>query len=280
MYGFASAEKDGWGATITVGAFGVAAVLLATFVAVESRTAAPLLPLRVVTDRNRGGVYLGIGLAMTAMFAMFLFMALYLQQVKGYSPLLTGVAFLPMTICLTLGSTQIGARLMSRLPARRLMVPGLLATAFALVLLAQLGPDTPYWALVLPAQVILGIGLGTAFTPAMSLATHGVQPSDAGIASAMLNTAQQVGGSIGTALLNTLAASATSAYVLANAASGDAAEVARQAATHGYTTAFWWAAGFVGLAAAVIAAAVRTERPDSTDVTDSADEALTPALVR
>ncbi|MCK9932485.1 MFS transporter [Frankia sp. Mgl5] len=180
VWGFAAAETDGWDAPVTVGMFVAAAVLLAAFVAVEARTKAPLLPLRVVTERNRAGVYLGIGLAMIAMFAQFLFLAYYLQLIKGYSPLLSGVAFLPMAICLTIGSTQVGARLMNRVPARLLMVPGLVATALAMALLAQLTPDSSYWAMVLPAQIILGLGMGAAFTPSMNLATHGVRSEDAG----------------------------------------------------------------------------------------------------
>ncbi|TQC50816.1 MFS transporter [Rhodococcus sp. WS4] len=240
--------------------------------AFEAKATAPLLPLRVVTDRNRGGVYLGIGLAMIAMFAQFLFLAYYLQLVKGYSPLMSGVAFLPMTICLTIGSTQIGARLMNRVPARLLMVPGLLATAIAMVLLAQLTPNSSYWALILPAQVLLGLGVGTAFTPAMNIATYGVRPHDAGIASAMLNTSQQVGGSIGTALLNTIAASATTSWIAAHASnSTNATELSQQAAVHGYTTAFWWAAGILTLAAVIVAACVRTGTTGRPPIETTAD---------
>jgi predicted MFS family arabinose efflux permease len=193
-------------------------------------------------------------------FAQFLFLAYYLQQVLGYSPMVSGLAFMPMTICLTIGSTQIGARLMTCVRARSLMVPGLLATALALVLLAQLSPDSSYWAIVLPAQVLLGLGMGTAFTPGMNLATYGVQPQDAGAASAMLNTSQQVGGSIGTALLITVAASATAGWAASHASSiGSAISTSQRAsaaATHGYTTAFWWAAAILALAAAVVAVCV------------------------
>jgi EmrB/QacA subfamily drug resistance transporter len=263
VWGFATAETDGWTAPLTVGMFAAALVLLVTFVAVEARTRAPLLPLRVVTDRNRAGVYLGIGLAMIAMFAQFLFLAYYLQLIKGYSPLLSGVAFLPMTVCLTIGSTQVGAPLMNRVPARRLMVPGFLATAAAMALLAQLTPDSSYWAVVLPAQIVLGLGMGTAFTP--DLATYGVRPEDAGIASAMLNTSQQIGGSIGTALLNTIAAGATTAWAATHA--GDAAG----AAVHGYTTAFWWAAGVLVLAAAIIAACVTAGTGNGSAATTTAE---------
>jgi predicted MFS family arabinose efflux permease len=260
VWGLTRAEEAGWDAGPTIAMFIASAALLVAFVFVESRTEAPLLPLRIVTDRNRAGVYLGIGLAMIGNFAQFLFLAYYLQQVKGYTPLVSGLAFMPMTICLTIGSTQIGARLMTRFPARRLMVPGFLATALAMVVLAQLTPDSSYWAIVLPAQILLGLGMGTAFTPGMNLATYGVQPHDAGAASAMLNTSQQVGGSVGTALLNTIAASATAGWLASHSGTGSvggSGDLASAAATHGFTTAFWWAAGILALAAVIVAVCVR-----------------------
>ena len=129
VYGFTRAESDGWSGGGTIGLFVAAVVLLAAFALVESRVRAPLLPLRVVTDRNRGGVYLSLGLAVIAMFGLFLFLTYYLQVVKGYSPVKTGLAFLPMVAGMITGSTQIGARLMTRVPARLLMAPGFLVAA-------------------------------------------------------------------------------------------------------------------------------------------------------
>src|SRR3954451_19845586 len=210
--GFANAETHGWGAPSTIAMFVAAVVLLPAFVTLEARTAHPLLRLRVVAERNRAGVYLGIGLAMVGMFGQFLFLAYYFQLVQGWSPLVSGLAFMPMTICLTAGSTQIGARLTTRLPARAFMVPGFLATADGLVILAQLTRASGYWTHVMPAQVLLGLGMGTAFAAGMNLATYGVEPHEAAVASAMLNSSQQVGGSIGTALLNTIAASAAAGW--------------------------------------------------------------------
>ncbi len=213
VYGFTRAESDGWGDALTVSMFVASAVLLGAFVLVESRVKAPLLPLRVITERNRGGVYLSLGLAIIGMFGLFLFLTYYLQVVKGYSPVKTGFAFLPMIAGMITGSTQIGARLMTRVPARLLMGPGFLVASVGMLLLTQLEIGSSYAALLLPAMLLLGLGMGTAFMPAMSLATLGVQPRDAGVASAMVNTSQQVGGAIGTALLNTIASSATVAYV-------------------------------------------------------------------
>src|SRR3954449_6955148 len=194
---------------------------------------------------------------MIGAFAQFLFLAYWSQLVKGYSPVVSGLAFLPHIAGLILGTTVIATRLSGRVSARALMVPGLLTAAAGMALLTQLSVDSSYLLLVLPATVLLGVGIGTAFMPAVTLATTGVRPSHAGIASAMLSTSQQVGGSIGTALLNTIAASATAGWLATRAAAG--ADAANEAAVHGYVTAFWWALGMMLLAAALVAALVRTD---------------------
>ncbi|MFD7596979.1 MFS transporter [Kitasatospora sp. NPDC059812] len=252
VYGFTRAESDGWTAPVTVALFITSVVLLGAFVLVESKAPAPLLPLRVVTERNRGGIYLSLGLAVIGMFGLFLFLTYYLQVVKGYTPVRTGFAFLPMIVGMVTGSTQIGTRLMTRLPPRLLMGPGFLTSALGIALLTQIKVDSSYVGLILPAQVLLGLGMGTAFMPAMSLATRSVQPQDAGVASAMVSTSQQVGGSIGTALLNTIAAGATTNWLAEKARSGaDPAKLANAAAVHGYATAIWWAVGILAVAATV-----------------------------
>lgn len=266
VYGFTRAESDGWTSVVTLGLFAAAVVLLAAFVLVESRVRAPLLPLRVVTDRNRGGVYSSLGLAVIAMFGLFLFLTYYLQIVKGYSPIGTGFAFLPMIAGMIVGSTQIGTRLMIRVPPRLLMAPGFLLAAVGMLLLTQLSVGSSVTALVIPAEVLLGLGMGTAFMPAMSLATFGVEARDAGVASAMVNTSQQVGGAIGTALLNTIAASATTSWAASHAARARAlgkVGFINQAAVHGYAAAIWWAVGILVVAAAIAAIAVNTGRPGS-----------------
>ncbi|MER7464075.1 MFS transporter [Streptomyces sp. NPDC097981] len=252
VYGFTRAESDGWTAPVTVGLFIASAALLGTFVFVEDKVSAPLLPLRVVTERNRGGIYLSLGLAVIGMFGLFLFLTCYLQVVKGYTPVVTGFAFLPMIVGMVAGSTQIGTRLMTRLPPRLLMGPGFLTSALGIALLTQIRVDSSYAGLILPAQILLGLGMGTAFMPAMSLATRSVQQQDAGVASAMVSTSQQVGGSIGTALLNTIAAGATTNWLAAHTRPGaDPAGLAGQAAVHGYATAIWWAVGILVVAAGV-----------------------------
>lgn len=242
--------------------FVAAAVLLLAFVVTEARVKSPLLPLRVLTERNRGGVYLSLGLAIIAMFGLFLFLTYYLQVVKGYSPVKTGFAFMPMIVGMITGSTQIGTRLMTRVPPRLLMGPGFLVAAVGMLLLTQLDLNTSYAAVILPGMLLLGLGMGTAFMPAMSLATHGIEPRDAGVASAMVNTSQQVGGAIGTALLNTIAASATTAYVADHAARAtDPQLLELQAMVSGFAAAIWWAVGILVAAAAIAIALINTGRP-------------------
>ncbi|MYT72730.1 MULTISPECIES: MFS transporter [unclassified Streptomyces] len=264
VYGFTRAESNGWTDASTLGLFIAAVVLLAAFVFTESKVKHPLLPLRVVANRNRGGVYASLGLAVIGMFGLFLFLTYYLQVVKGFSPVKTGFAFLPMIAGMITGSTQIGARLMTRVPPRLLMGPGFVVAALGMGLLTQLQVDSSYAGLILPAQLLLGLGMGTAFMPAMSLATIGVEARDAGVASAMINTSQQVGGAIGTALLNTIAASATATYLADHAAGarGAGAQLLQaQAMVDGYTHAIWWAVGILAVSATIAFTLINTGVP-------------------
>ncbi|MFC3500154.1 MFS transporter [Micromonospora krabiensis] len=279
VYGFTRAESDGWGAGWTLGSFLASAALLLAFVLVETRVPNPLLPLRVLTDRTRAGVYLSTGLSMVGMFGLFLFLTYYLQVVQAWSPVRTGLGFLPLIIAMIIGPTLIGARLSHRVSPRALMAASFLISAIGLLMLTRMTVDSSYAALLLPSQVLLGLGTGTAFLPALSLATHGLRAHDAGIASAMINTSQQIGASIGTALLNTVAASATAGWLLDHA-NGPATN--SQAIVHGYATAVWWAVGILVVAALVALTLVRV-RPQGGSV--PADEAggpaddLTPILV-
>ncbi len=231
---------------------------------------APLLPLRVILDRNRGGAFLCLAISITGMFGLLLFLAFYLQVVLGFSPLRCGLAFLPLTAGMMTGATRIGTRLVPRLPARTLMAPGYLVAAAGLVILAQITPDSSYPAVVLPGMVVTGLGMGTALMPAMSLATHGVAPRDSGVASALVNTSQQIGGAIGTALLNTIA---TTTYLRHHTAASPAGagRLHLQAMVHGYSAAIRWAAGFLTLSAA-LAALLVNHRPRSTPQTPAVDE--------
>ncbi|MFJ3804334.1 MFS transporter [Streptomyces sp. NPDC090088] len=277
VYGFTRAESDSWGDSVTIILFIASAVLLAAFVVTESKVKSPLLPLRVVTERNRGGAYLSLALAVIAMFGLFLFLTYYLQIVKGYSPLKTGFAFMPMAVGMMVGSTQIGTRLMTRIAPRLLIGPGFLVAAVGLLLLTQLEIGSSFVTLVAPAQLLLGLGLGTAFMPAMSLSTFGVEPRDAGVASAMVNTSQQVGGAIGTALLNSIAASATAVYIKDHvAATAKPAQriLQLEGMVHGYTRAIWFAVGILMLSTAIAFVFINTGRPEtsSNPASDEGDE--------
>lgn len=262
VFGFAKAESDGWGAGITIASLAISVVLLIAFVALQARVAHPLLPLRVVKDRDRGGSYLAVGISGAGMFGVFLFLTYYLQLTLGFSPIETGLAFLPLSFAIMVTATSATAKLMPRHGHKPLVVLGMTMAAAAMVLLTQVGVDSSYLTHVLPALIVMGLGLGFVFAPAMSTATIGVDPHDAGVASAMVNTSQQVGGSVGTALLSTLAASAVSGYV------ADHGPQAVEAATvNGYTTAFWWSAAIFAVgaisSALLMKGGVRESDPDA-----------------
>jgi EmrB/QacA subfamily drug resistance transporter len=245
VYGFAQAQTRGWGSSTTMTFLSAGVLLLVAFVAIQIRSRHPLLPLRVVLDRNRGASFLALGVLGAGMFGVFLFLTYYLQQTLGYSPIQTGVAFLPMTGALVI-TAGLSTRMMPRTGPRPIVVAGMVLAAIGLVLLAQLGVHASYAAQVLPGLIIVGAGIGLVFPPATDMATLGVDATDAGVASALVNTTTQVGGSLGTALLSTLAATAASTYL---AAQQPTTNLLTHAAVHGYTTAFWWAAGIFAVGA-------------------------------
>ena len=243
VYGLSEAETKGWGAPTTVVLLVVGVVLLAVFVLVEGRVPHPLLPLRIVMDRFRGGAYLAIGLSAMGMFGIFLFLTYYLQLTLRYSPVMTGLAFLPMVAAIMVSSTTSSGVLMPRLGPRPLVPTGMLTAAGGLVILAtQLGLHPSYAGQILPALILTGAGLGLVFGCAMNTATYGAGRADAGVASAMVNTNQQVGGSIGTALLNTIAASALASYLVSH---GNSPLAQAGAAVHSYVVAFWISAAIL-----------------------------------
>ena len=164
-------------------------------------------------DRTRGGSFVAFAISASGIFGVFLFLTYYLQQTLGYSPVRTGLAFLPMVAALMVTATLATARLAPRFGSRPLVPAGMLLAAAGMFLLTRLGVDSTYAADILPALLPLGLGMGLIFAPSMSAATAGVAASDAGVASAMVNTTQQVGGAVGTALLNTLFAAAITDYV-------------------------------------------------------------------
>jgi EmrB/QacA subfamily drug resistance transporter len=240
VYGFSRAESDGWSDTGTIISLVAGFVLLAAFVFSQTRVAHPLLPLRIVLDRNRGGAYLSVGLTAIAIFGIFLFLTYYLQLTKGFTPVKTGLAFLPMIAGILFSSTLASVKLLPIVGARRLITTGMTFGAIGLFYLSRISADSSYVAHILPALPLMGLGFGLIFSPAINTATAGVARTDAGIASAMVNTMQQVGGSIGTALLSTIAAGATTSYIKAH---GATPAVAIDAAVHGYRVAFTVAGG-------------------------------------
>jgi EmrB/QacA subfamily drug resistance transporter len=256
VYGFSHAETASWGDPLTIGLLAAAAVLLVAFVAIQRRSANPLLPMRIVLDRGRGGSYLAMGIAGAGMFGVFLFLTFYLQNTLGYSPVKSGLAFLPMSAAIIVTATTATTRLVPRLGPKPLVGTGMALASGAMLWFAQLQVDSGYAGHILPALVVFGVGLGLVFSPAFSGATVGVAPSDAGVASAMVNTSQQVGGSVGTALLSTLAGSAVTSYIASNGPDAAAA-----AAVHGYTTAFYWSAAIFAFGAVVSALVFRAGAP-------------------
>jgi EmrB/QacA subfamily drug resistance transporter len=257
VFGLSEAATKGWSSALTLAALTTGLALLAAFGVVESRVRSPLLPLRIPAERNRGGSYLGIGLAVTAMSGLFLLLTYDFQVVLGYSPARAGMAFLPLSAAVLVSSTTISRALLPRVPPRLLMTPGLTLGAIGLALLTGLDVHSSYVDHILPAEVLLGLGMGAVFVPAFSTATTGVPSHEAGVASAVANTAQQIGASVGTALLNTVAASATTAYL----ANRHHTEVA--ALVHGYATAAGCAAIILLAAALIVGVLVNAGRPST-----------------
>ena len=246
VYGFSNAASHSWSASSTYGFLTAGVALGVLFALWQGRAAHPLLPPRVVLDRNRGGAYLSMLTASAGLFGTFLFLTYYLQQTLSYSPLVTGVAFLPLSAGLIVASNLSTIALMPRVGPRPLVASGMLAAAGGAAWLAQLGPHTSYGAGVLGPMILAGAGIGMVIAPAINTGTLGVAPQDAGVASATVTVGQQLGASIGTSLLNTIFASATASYLAAHLTA--TRRIGHQALTglalaHGYDTAFWWIAG-------------------------------------
>ncbi|MBF6555772.1 MAG: MFS transporter [Acidimicrobiales bacterium] len=258
VYGFTTAGTHGWGASLTLALLAGAVAVLTAFVAIEMRSPHPLLPLRVVLDRNRGGAYLAALLVGGAMLGTFLFLTYFFQGTLGYSALRTGFAFLPFSGGIIIGA-GVASRLLPRSGPRPLMVVGLLLGSAGLLWFTRLGVDSTYLAHILLPEIIVSFGMGMAFVPMSSTALIGVDPKDAGVASALVNTTQQVGSTLGIALLNTIAASAAATFVASHV---HTRATARAAVVHGYTTAFTVSAILLLLAAGASAGLIRTSRHD------------------
>jgi MFS family permease len=266
VYGFSNAATHSWRADSTLGFLAAGVVLLAFFAFWQTRARSPLLPPRVVLNRNRGGSYLTILIVGAGMFGIFLFLTYYLQTTLRYSPLITGVAFLPMIAALAGFAQLSNIVLMPRIGPKALVGAGMLIAAAGMAWMTRIGVHTGYGSAVLGPILVTGAGLGLTIPSAINTGTFGVQASDAGVASATVNTGQQIGGSVGTALLNTIATSAIASYIAGAAASHPAAgrpsaaavaAIKAAAAVHGYTTAFWWTAAIFAAGGIVCGSIIR-----------------------
>ncbi|MCX5094002.1 MFS transporter [Streptomyces sp. NBC_00365] len=268
VYGFSNAESHDWSSPQTWLFLVAGAVLLAVFAWWQTRAAHPLLPLRVLLDRNRGASFISVLITGAGMFGVFLFLTYYLQQSLGYTPVKTGLAFLPMVAGLMLASTLATTVLIPRIGPKAIVPLGMGLAAAGMVWLTALDLNSSYATDIMPPLVVAGLGLGLVMAPAMSLATAGVGAEDAGVASAAVNTMQQVGGSLGTALLNTLFSSAVTDYLDGRNPADPAVQA--QAGLEGYSTAYWWSAAFfaVGLVMSIVLyrRGVPTQDPDAAPV--------------
>ncbi|WP_067720688.1 MFS transporter [Nocardia yamanashiensis] len=258
VYGFSRAASDGWGAASTLALLIAGSALLVAFVVIEARTADPLLPLRIPGEINRGGSFLVALLVPIAMFAMFLNLSFYLQMTLGYSALKAGVAFLPFPAGIVV-SAGIASTLLPRIGPRPIMLAGAVLGTAGLIYLAQLEFGDGYAASLLPAMILIALGMGGLFVAMQATALHQVEEKDSGVASALLNAAQQVGGSIGTALLTTLSVQAAERYARNHPTIDN---VVARASIHSYDVAFYIGAGFFLACIPIIAFMIR-DKPEN-----------------
>jgi EmrB/QacA subfamily drug resistance transporter len=272
VYGFTNAATHSWTAPLTLGCIAMSVVLLAGFVVWEQYGAKnPLLPMRIVLDRNRGGAYLSFFLATLGMFATFLFLTYFMQDVQGWSPLKSGFAFLPFPIGIIISAT-IASKTLPRLGPRPLATLGFALGTLGLASLTQLHAGSSYTTHLVPAMLLISLGMGQVFVSMSSTALIGVPQHDAGVASAMVNTMQQVGGSLGVAFLNTIATTATAHYALSHSG------VSKAAVTHGFTVAFGYSAAVFALATVVVALLVRAGKADVSPPSPAPERELEPAM--
>jgi EmrB/QacA subfamily drug resistance transporter len=269
VYGFTKAGetdaqqqlKYGWTSPVTLGLIGVALLLLALFVVVETRIKNPLLPMRVVLQRTRGGAYLASTLIGAGFIGAVFFVSLYFQLVLHYTPLQSGVRTLPISVGVLIAA-GLSSGLLPKIGPKPIMATGGVVAAIGMILLTRIGVDTSYATHVLPSMLILGFGLGCTFVPLGNIALVGVDEHDAGAASAVVNASQQVGGSLGTALLNTVAITAATSYFKDHAQSPNPQATQLESMVHGYVTAFWWGSALLVVAAVIVIVFVKAGKDD------------------
>lgn len=247
VYGLANAESKGWSSGVTLTFMAIGVVLIAGFVWWETRVAHPLVPLAILLDRTRGGSFIAVGIVGAGMFGVFLFLTYYLSNSLGYAPLKTGLSFLPLIFGIVI-SAQVAALVVRRIGVKIPVTVGFVASALGMLLFTRLDLGSVYWTNIFPALLIVGLGLGFVIAPAFSAATQGVEPDHAGVASALVNTFQQIGGSIAVAALSAFAASAATNYLEGRTPSPATVGLA---AIQSYHTAFWWSAGIFAAGAVI-----------------------------
>ena len=250
VYGLGHAVTTSWRNSATWGSLVAGAALVALFGAWQQRSKHPLLPLRILLNRTRGGSLVALFITSIGIFGISLFLAYYLQGTLGYSPMRTGVAFLPLVAAIAFSASLASARLLAKVGPRPLVPVGMVLGMLGMVLFTKLTVRADYFGNVLPGLVVTGLGLGLIFAPAFASATAGIKRHDAGAASALVNTSQQIGGSVGTALLNTIAVTVTTRALRSHSSNLATSQNFFAGATiHGYAVAFWWAAGLFGFGA-------------------------------
>ncbi len=257
VYGITKAGAEGWGATSTLTFLAIGVALLIVFIVIESKTSHPLLPLRILTNRNRGGAYLASFFIGVGLFAMFLFLTFFFQGVLGYSPLKSGLLFLPFSAGVVV-SAGIASQLMPRVGPRWVTTGGFALAVVGMLMLLRLNPSSAYVGDILPSLILISLGMGLIFVPLSAVSLYDVGNHDAGVASAVLNTSQQIGGSVGVAFLNTIAASATAAYIVANQLQGPNPD----ALVAGFHRGFIWAAGILLFAGVIWVVLVTMTKKD------------------
>jgi EmrB/QacA subfamily drug resistance transporter len=275
VYGFANVESHPWSAPSTWGFLTAGVVLLAAFARWQRRAAYLLLPLRVIVDRTRGGSNLAIFIGGIGLFGAFLFLNYYMQEVLHYTPVRTGLAFLPMVATLVIAGGICTTQLYPRLGAKIPVSAGMLIAAAAMAWLTGIGAHSTYTAAILGPLMLFGLGIGATIAPAMNAGTTGVQPQDAGVASATVSVAQQIGGSIGTALLNSLAAAALARYLVGKDTASPTVQA--DAAIHSYTVALWATSAIFVAGAIICGIILRNGKPDPDDLSTTHDHPL-PAI--
>jgi EmrB/QacA subfamily drug resistance transporter len=257
VYGITQANTMGWNGTSTLSFMGLGLLLLAIFLFIETRTTHPLLPLRILANRNRGGAYLASFFVGVGLFAMFLFRTFFFQGVLGYTPLQSGLLFLPFSAGVII-SAGAASQLLPRFGPRWVTASGFALAITGMILLTRMTSTSVYVSDILPALIIISLGMGLVFVPLSAVSLFAIGNHDAGVASAVLNTSQQIGGSIGVAFLNTIAASATTAFVVANNLDAPTPD----ALVAGFTKGFLWGALILAVAGIIWVVLVTMTKKD------------------